>query len=637
MKGIIMAGGAGSRLRPLTCDLPKPMVPIMNQPVMAYGIKLLRKHGIKEIGVTLQYRPEQIMDYFCDGSEYGVRLHYFIEEIPLGTAGSVKNAGDFIDQPFVVVSGDALTDVDLKSAIEFHKRNKSVATLILKRIEVPLDYGVVVTSQTGRIIRFLEKPNWSEVFSDTVNTGIYILDPRVMDYFDLGVKFDFSQDLFPILLEKKEPIYGYVTDEYWCDIGNCNTYLTAHYDMLSGRINHKFECYENNKGIFLGKAVNIHKDARIESPCYIGNYSCIEEGAHIGPYTVIGEHCKVDKYASIKRSVLWDHVSVGKYAEIRGAVICRNVVAHDRVSVFEGAAIGDRCHLMEGTTIKPQIKIWPEKTIEEGSIVRSNIVWGKINQKNLFGMDGIRGLGNIMISPNTISRIGASIGAFMGHNKRIAVSCDNHPGNVMLKYSLISGLLSTGTEVFDLGLLNTPVLRYSVRRLGLDAGIHLFASDGTNAHIHVLDSTGNNLSPQAERKIEFIYIQEDYPIKEFQDIKQLKVLHDMPIFYIRSLMDEVNTQAIIEKGFRILVKNNGSRIDRYLLHQVLNELNCEVIKCNNDLEKEISSGRLDFGCSLDYNGESINLYNENGTPISREEVMTLIALIYMKENLKQIL
>ena len=307
MKGIIMAGGEGSRLRPLTCDLPKPMVPVMNKPVMAYSIELLRRYGIHEIGVTLQYRPEQIMDHFQDGSEYGVRIHYYIEETPLGTAGSVKNTGDFLDQPFVVISGDALTDINLEKAVIFHKKKGSAATLVLKRVDIPLEYGVVVTDELGAIVRFLEKPSWGEVFSDTVNTGIYILEPEVLDYFEAGRKFDFSQDLFPLLLKDGQPMYGYISDGYWCDIGNSFTYLTAHYDMLSDKVNHTFDAYESHKNIHLGKGVKIDEKAILQGPCFIGDYSRIEKGAVIGPYTVLGSHCVIELQYVIR---LWPAIGL---------------------------------------------------------------------------------------------------------------------------------------------------------------------------------------------------------------------------------------------------------------------------------------------------------------------------------------
>jgi len=228
VKAIIMAGGEGSRLRPLTCNRPKPMVPVLNRPVMAYCLDLLKQHGISEIGVTLQYLPQAIQDYFGDGSDFGVRLHYFVEETPLGTAGSVKNAAAFLDETFVVVSGDALTDLDLSQAIAFHRNRGAAGTLVLTRVDCPLEYGVVITAPEGQIVQFLEKPSWSEVFSDTVNTGIYVLEPEVLDYFAPGQKFDFSQDLFPLLLREKKPLFGLVLSGYWCDIGIAQSDIAQH-------------------------------------------------------------------------------------------------------------------------------------------------------------------------------------------------------------------------------------------------------------------------------------------------------------------------------------------------------------------------------------------------------------------------
>lgn len=203
---------------------------------MEYAIELLKKHGIYRIAVTLQYLPEHIKDYFGNGSAWGVELYYFVEESPLGTAGSVKNAEDFLDEPFIVVSGDALTDFDLSKAIDFHFRAASQATLVLTTVDAPLEYGVVVTHNDGRIRRFLEKPGWGEVFSDQVNTGIYILQPEVLGEIPSGGMYDFSKNLFPKLFEQQKPLFGYVASGYWCDIGNLEQYRHAHEDLLSGRV-----------------------------------------------------------------------------------------------------------------------------------------------------------------------------------------------------------------------------------------------------------------------------------------------------------------------------------------------------------------------------------------------------------------
>ena len=231
MKAIIMAGGEGSRLRPLTCTMPKPMAPVMNLPVMEHIIDLLKKHSITDIGVTLMYMPECITNYFGDGSAFGVKLTYFTEDTPMGTAGSVKAAEEFLSDDFIVISGDALCDIDLSRAIAFHYEKGAEATLVLSPKDIPLEYGVVVTDDNGKIERFLEKPVWSQVFSDTVNTGIYVLNKKVLGYIEKS-PCDFSKDVFTKMLEDKKALYGFVTDGYWCDIGGLDAYRHCHYDIL---------------------------------------------------------------------------------------------------------------------------------------------------------------------------------------------------------------------------------------------------------------------------------------------------------------------------------------------------------------------------------------------------------------------
>lgn len=281
MKAVVMAGGEGTRLRPLTCNLPKPMVPVMNKPVMEYALRLLREIGITEIAVTLQYLPEHIKAYFGDGSEWGVNLHYYEEETALGTAGSVKNAEDFLDETFIVVSGDALTDFALGEAVEFHRSRKALATLVLTRVESPLEYGLVLTEPSGAVARFLEKPSWGEVFSDTVNTGIYILEPEILQYIPPDTVFDFSRELFPKLLRDKQGIFGCVLSGYWCDIGNCDMYYQVHLDILDGKV--KIEIDGSRQGlVWIGSGAFVSPEAVVQGPSYIGPGSEIRPGAFFG-------------------------------------------------------------------------------------------------------------------------------------------------------------------------------------------------------------------------------------------------------------------------------------------------------------------------------------------------------------------
>jgi mannose-1-phosphate guanylyltransferase/phosphomannomutase len=340
MKAVIMAGGEGTRLRPLTCNRPKPMVPVGNKPVMEHIIELLKKYKLTDIAVTLQYMPELIKEYFHDGRDYNVGIRYYVEKVPLGTAGSVKNAQDFLDDTFIVISGDALTDIDLKKAIDFHFQKCSMVTLVLKRVDIPLEYGVVVTDDDGKIIRFLEKPSWGEVFSDTVNTGIYILSPQVLDYFGKNEMFDFSRDLFPILLKEEQPMYGYVTEDYWCDIGDLKAYIQAHQDVLENRVNVNISGTQLKDMIWVGEETVIEEGANIEFPCILGNHTKIKSGASIRAYSVIGDSCIIGERSSVKRSIIWNNSVIDRNVELRGCVLCKKVHMKYNSSAFEYSVIG---------------------------------------------------------------------------------------------------------------------------------------------------------------------------------------------------------------------------------------------------------------------------------------------------------
>ena len=316
MKSVIMAGGEGTRLRPLTCNIPKPMVPIVNKPVMEHIIELLRKHNLTDIAVTLQYLPNIIKNYFNDGREYDVNLRYYVEDKPMGTAGSVKNAEDFLDDTFIVISGDALTDIDLKKAIDFHFSKKSMATLVLKKVEIPLEYGVVVTDESGRITRFLEKPSWGEVFSDTVNTGIYILSPEVLKYYNKDEIFDFSKDLFPLLLRQDKPMYGYVSEDYWCDIGDLNAYSQAHKDVLEKRVKVSIPGKEIKDGVWMGENCIIDDSVSIEGPCVIGANTKVKKGAALGKFSVLGDNNIIGEKSGIKE-VLYENTLLENNVQLR--------------------------------------------------------------------------------------------------------------------------------------------------------------------------------------------------------------------------------------------------------------------------------------------------------------------------------
>src|SRR5215218_8220307 len=227
-----MAGGEGTRLRPLTSNHPKPMIPLANRPMMEHIVQLLQRHGFDEIVVTVAFLANDIRNYFGDGSEFGVRMVYATEETPLGTAGSVRNAMDELDERFLVISGDVLTDIDLSAMVEEHDRKKAMATIGLVRVDNPLEFGIAITQEDGSIERFLEKLSWGQVFSDTINTGIFVLEPEIFEHIEADRPVDFSSEVFPALLAAGLPLYGSVAEGYWEDVGTLDAYLRAHKDIL---------------------------------------------------------------------------------------------------------------------------------------------------------------------------------------------------------------------------------------------------------------------------------------------------------------------------------------------------------------------------------------------------------------------
>jgi len=303
MKAVIMAGGEGSRLRPLTIRRPKPMVPVVDRPAIVHIIELLKRHGITEVVITLQYLAAVIQEHLGDGSTFGMKIHYTVEESPLGTAGSVRLGREWLDDTFMVISGDALTDFDLTAAVQYHTQRKSTATIVLKRMPNPLEYGVVIIDDDGRVRQFQEKPSWGEVFSDTVNTGIYILEPKIFDYYEDEQVFDFSSQLFPILLEKNDPMFGYVADGYWCDIGSIPDYMTASADYLLGNVDlpHLGTELTPGSGIWVESEVEIDRDAQLTGPLYLGTGVRIKAGAIIRGPAVIRESTIIESRATIDR------------------------------------------------------------------------------------------------------------------------------------------------------------------------------------------------------------------------------------------------------------------------------------------------------------------------------------------------
>ena len=263
MKAVVMAGGEGTRLRPMTSSMPKPLLPVANRPIMEHVLRLLKRHGLNETVVTVQFLASLVKNYFGDGEELGMELTYANEEKPLGTAGSVKNAEEALkDDAFLVISGDALTDFDLTELINFHKEKGALVTVCLTRVPNPLEFGITIVDEEGKVERFLEKPTWGQVFSDTVNTGIYVMEPEVFDYVEADVSVDWSGDVFPQLMKEGKPIYGYIAEGYWEDVGTHESYVKAQADVLEGKVDVEIDGFEISPGVWVAEGAEVHPRRR---------------------------------------------------------------------------------------------------------------------------------------------------------------------------------------------------------------------------------------------------------------------------------------------------------------------------------------------------------------------------------------
>jgi mannose-1-phosphate guanylyltransferase/phosphomannomutase len=643
MKAVLMAGGSGTRLRPLTCDIPKPMVPMLNKPMAEHIINLLKRHGITDIIITLYYLPHVIQNYFGDGREFGVNITYAVEEkMPLGTAGCVKAIEDLLDETFVVISGDSLTDIDLQRALEFHRTRQSLATIVLTRVTNPLEFGVVITDEEGRIQRFLEKPSMSEVFSDTINTGTYVLEPEVLKLLPAEKEVDFSKDLFPLLLQRQDPMFGYVADGYWEDVGNLQSYRQAHYDILDGKVAIDLAYTRHEGNIWVGEGTVISPSAQITGPVVIGHNCQIGAGATLTPGTVIGDNVIVGEGCSLKRPIIWNNVYVGEEAQLRGCVIGKGSSIKRGAVVLEGAIVANECVVGEDAQIKPEVKIWPNKTIESGATLASSLIWGSQAQRTLFGATGVEGLANIEITPEFAVKLGASYGATLPLGSSVTVSRDSTPASRMINRGLISGLLSVGVNVHNLESTSLPITRFYLPELNARGGVHIrMSADSENEVIlEFLDGRGMTISKAEEKKIESNFFKEDFRRVGLADIGNIS----FPARVMEHYASGYN-QAISGEGLRKLrpkiVIDYANSFTNVMLPGLIGRMGAETVVLNahssslppsprqreelrHQLANIVTALRATFGFQVDDNAERIHLVDPRGRIIHPTQLLVLM-------------
>ena len=522
---------------------------------MEHILELLREHGFTDVVVTVAFLPQAIRTYFGDGGSLGVNIEYSVEESPLGTAGSVRLASDRLDETFLVISGDALTDIDLNKIVDFHKEKGAAVTIGLKSVENPLEFGIVITDEDGKVERFLEKPTWGQVFSDTINTGIYVLEPEVLRHIPTDRPFDFSKELFPLLLEMGRPIYGYVCEGYWQDIGNLDQYREANADALDEKVRLNIPGLKIRGDVWIGEGVEIDDVEGVEGPAFIGNYCTVSPESSVGPYTVLGPGTTLRERARVSRSVIDASCYIGRSATIEGAILGRNCDVRPHARVHEGVAVGDQVTLGDQSVIFPGVRIYPYKEVEYGAQIHESLIWESRGTTKVFAQDGVVGLVNVDLTPEVALRVGAALGTALKRGARVVASRESAPAYRMIKRALISGLNSTGVQVADLRTLPAPVGKHLLKTQNYDAAFHVGASttDPEAVQIRLFERPGVALSEAMQKEIEKHFTRQELRRVPFGAVGSIAYPARARESYASDLLDDLDVAAIRERGFRIVV------------------------------------------------------------------------------------
>ncbi|MGH9303800.1 MAG: sugar phosphate nucleotidyltransferase, partial [Acidimicrobiales bacterium] len=576
-----MAGGEGTRLRPLTTNQPKPMLAMANRPMAEHVINLLRRHGFTEIVITVSFLANQIRTYFGDGSEFGVTIAYATEESPLGTAGSILNAREQLGERFVVISGDVLTDIDLSELVAFHEQKGGLATLALKAMDNPLEFGIVITGKDGRIERFLEKPGWGEVFSDTINTGIYVLEPEALAFIESGRSVDFSSEVFPAMLERSEALFGFVAGGYWEDVGTLDAYLSAHDDILDQKVDVEMDGFPLRPGVWIGEGAVIHPTARVLAPVVVGDNCRIGSDAAIGPHSVLGANVRIGDNTVIQRCVIQDNCYVAAGVTARGSVIARSCDIRQGAHIEEGVVLGERCRVGRGAVLRSSVKVYPDKTIEAGAVVTSSIVWESRGTRGLFGRLGVAGLANVDLSPELAMRVAMAYGTTLPKDSVVTTSRDSSRAARVLKRAAMVGLTAAGCNVEDLEAATVPVTRFRVRTGPAIGGItvRLVADDPQSVSVRFLDSEGVDLDEAAQRRTERLYDREESRRVLAAEIGDIEFPSRTLELYTAALTSVVDIEAIRRSRFK-LVLDYAFGTTSFVMPNVLAKLGAEVLVVN---------------------------------------------------------
>ncbi|MCD6654551.1 MAG: NTP transferase domain-containing protein [Sulfurovum sp.] len=656
MKAVVMAGGFGTRIQPLTHSRPKPMLPIVNRPMMEHTMMMLKELGITEFIVLLYFKPEIIQNYFGDGSAFGIKITYIVPDDDYGTAGAVKLAAEHIgEENFIVISGDLVTDFDFQKIFDFHAQKDAKLTIGLTSVEDPLQFGVVIANEEHVIEKFLEKPSWGEVFSDTINTGIYIIEPEILKYIPHGENFDFAKNLFPLLMSKGIPLMGYNLEGYWRDVGNPESYREVYDDILNARVGFKFSGFEKHypDGIlYSDEEYSLAHSVKIVGTVVLGKNIKIKEGTKLSN-VVIGDNVSIGTGCSISNSVIWEDVKIKKNVKLDDAVICNNNIIEKNVTAKVGIILSEGCEIGELTSFKQDVIIWPDKKIEPASIISNNIVWGSRYKNSIFQNGTVSGKSNVELSCEMATKLAEAFAAQLPVGSKVVVGRDHNKSSRMLKRAFLGGLLSAGIDVLDLKSVPPAVLRYTIANSTHYAGgAHFKQSiyDPTESEITLFNDEAIRIDSNNAKNIEKTFFTEKFRrvdfshIGEIQETEHYNECHS----YKAAIENKIDNNIIKCSAFKVAVDlMHGSTAD--IFPSILNDIGVENIILNayhdqhklsnfqalkkrseENISKIVSSLEHNMGVMIYPNAQSISLVTDEGEVLDR--VKGLLAVLHLLDR-----
>lgn len=596
MKAVIMAGGCGTRLLPLTESMPKPLAKLCGKPVCCYILELLKKHGCTEATFTLRYKGEQIEEYFSAGEYERIKLRFSYEQSPLGTAGCVKKAAVGWDEPFLVISGDALCDFDLSAAMRYHNEHSAAATIITKRTDDPREFGLV-NSHDGKVTGFTEKPSYIGCTGNNANTGVYVLSPQVNELIPEEEFSDFACDIFPKMLEQKLPLYAYEDNGYWCDIGDLKAYKRCQRDILDGRVNCRIDARKIAEGCYNDSGTGNYRDLR--APYYIGKNVTLGSDTTIRGGTVIGDNVTIGSGCTIDGAVISSGAFISDGVRLCDCIICSDASVKNGGAVYENAVLGERATLGKGSIVMPDVKIWSDKQISDNVTMRSDM---EKNAHGSFELDenGYSGQTGISATPAVMTMLGAAAAAVS--DDIICVGCRADGRSQVFMQSLISGINAAGRDCLDCGETAISVLLHKSRLA--DAGLIMYVAVGADTAVEIYAKGGIPITRAQERKLEGIMNRGGAPKARYDGFGRHLTAQDSGVFYAAML-------------YRLADFNSGYSI----------QLDCKsslLKKCIAPVFEKLSDEKGPrMIITIDHSGTSAEIYTRSADVVGAEKLLLM--------------